>query len=356
MPEKRIEHGRRCRGGRIICCAVLAVLGLALWEAEGHAQSTEDFFKNKRIDLMIGYDPGASYDAYGRLLARHLGSHIPGTPSVVPMNKPGAGSLVAANTIFQESRKDGTVVGVLSQSVYFTQLIGQSNIKYDALQFNWIGRITNVTDLVIVWHESKAKTIADLQHTKVTVAVGGAISGSTFYVNFMNAMLGTKFEPIKGYDGNAPMLAMERGEIDATASVNWFGLQASHPHWLRDKKINILVQIGLERAKGLEHIPLLPELAKNESDRKILVALASTDEIGRSLVAPPGLPPARLGALRSAFMATVKSANFLADAKKMNLSINPMSGEDLAKLVANSGDLTPEMVAKIRKMTAVDKI
>ena len=347
MPQKRYELARRCRAVGVASSTLLA---MSLWAAEANAQSTEEFYKNKRIDMVIGYDPGASYDAYGRLLARHLGSHMPGAPSVVPMNKPGAGSLVAANAIFQESRKDGTVVGVVSQSVYFTQLIGQSNIKYDALQFNWIGRITNVTDLVIVWHESKAKTIADLQHTKVTVAVGGAISGSTFYVNFMNAMLGTKFEPIKGYDGNAPMLAMERGEIDATASVNWFGLQASHPHWLRDNKINILVQVGLQPAKGLEHIPLLPELAKNESDRKILVALASTDEIGRSLIAPPGMPADRLAALRSAFMATMKSESFQADAAKVNLLINPMNGEDLAKLVANSGDLSPDMVAQIRKM------
>ena len=350
MSEKKIAFGRHRCGLRIAVGAALAMLGSALWIAEVQAQSEDAFFKNKRIDLIIGYDPGASYDAYGRLLARHLTDHIPGSPAIVPMNKPGAGSLVAANMLFQEARKDGTALGILGQSIYFTQLIGQSNIKYDALKFSWIGRITNVTDLVIAWHESKAKTIADLQHTKVTVAVGGAISGSTFYINFMNAMLATMFEPIKGYDGNAPMLAMERGEIDATASVNWFGLQSSHPQWIRDKTINVLVQIGLERAKGLEDIPLLPELAKNENDRKILVALASTDEIGRSVVAPPDMPAGRMAILRRAFMATVTSDRFLADAGKMNLAINPMSGEDLAKLVANSGDLTPDMIAQIRKM------
>ncbi|MGE5538044.1 MAG: Bug family tripartite tricarboxylate transporter substrate binding protein [Gemmatimonas sp.] len=330
------------------------VLAFALIATDGHAESAADFYRNKKIELMIGYDPGASYDAYGRLLARHLGNHVPGNPAVVAMNKPGAGSLVAANAIYQDARKDGTVVGIVGQSLYFMQIVGQPNIRYDAPKFTWIGRMTNVTDLVISWHEADAKTFADLKTTKTTVAVGGAVSGSTLYVNFMNAMLGTRFEPIKGYDGNAPMLAMERREIDATGSVNWFGLQASRPQWIAEKKINILVQIGLQKAKGLEDVPLLPDLATNDRDRKILVALAATDEIGRSVLAPPDIPKDRAEALRRAFDATMQSPEFLAEAGKARLAINPMNGEELARLVVDSGSgLTPDMVAQIKTMSGL---
>jgi len=282
----------------------------------------------------------------------HLANFIPGNPTIVVRNKPGAGSLTAANSLYKEAPKDGTTVGMITQSAYFMQIVGQPNIEYDAPKFSWVGRITNVTDLVITWHESPVKTIADAKVKKAAIAVGGPVSGSTFYVNFMNAMLGTKIEAVKGYTGAAPMLAMERGEIDGTGSVNWFGLRGTKPDWVAGNKINILVQIGLEKAKGLEDVPLFPDLATNERDRKILESLAATDEIGRSVIGPPGIPAARLAILRKAMDQALASDKLLSEATQMKVSINPMSGADLEKMVADSGSgLTPEMVVQIKKMT-----
>jgi tripartite-type tricarboxylate transporter receptor subunit TctC len=330
-----------------------ATLISASWAAvtPATADSVQDFYKNNHITIVVGSPPGASYDAYGRILARHFGNHLPGNPDVIITNRPGAGSLSAANTLYNDPRKDGATLGMLGQSIYFMQMLDIPNVEYDAPKYNWIGRMTNVIDVVVVWHDAKVKNLADAYKMPVSVAVGGATSGSTLYVNFMNAMLGTKIVPTKGYESAEAFLAMQRGEVDGTGSANWYGLQAQHGDELRDKKLNILVQIGLNKAPGLEDVPLFPDLAKNEHDRKILVALATTDEIARTVVAPPGVPKERIDALRRGFMETMKSDAFLADAQKAHLAINPMDGEALTKLVIDSGSgFTPEMIADIKKM------
>lgn len=340
-----------CRTYMSVTSAAIVSLAVGLSPAPAMADPVSDFYKANRVEILVGSSPGASYDAYARLLARHYGNHIPGKPNIVVMNSPGAGSLVATNQIYNDSRKNGALLGMVGQSIYFMQIIGRPNIKFDAPKFSWIGRLTNVIDLVVAWHGAQAKNVADAKKYKVNVAVGGALSGSTLYVNFMNAMIGTKFNPLKGYDAPEAFLAMQRGEVDATGRVNWYGLQAQHGAWVKEKKLNILVQVGLEKAKGLENVPLLPELATNDRDRKILVALASTDEIGRSVLAPPGIPGDRLKALRTAFTNTMKSKDFVAESEKTKLALNPMSGEDLTKLVVDSGSgLTPDMVAQIKKM------
>lgn len=344
------SHDSRCIV-RAAIPAALSLIGVSISASAAVAQTVEQFYSKNRINLVIGSPPGASYDAYGRLLARHYGDHIPGSPEIVVLNKPGAGGLAAANGLYNDPRKDGATLAMLGQSTYFMQLLGVPNIEYDATKFTWIGRMTNVIDVVVAWHTAKAKTMDDAFNVPVSVAVGGALSGSTLYVNFMNAMLGTKFVPTKGYASAEAFLAMERGEVDATGSANWYGLQAQHNDKLRDRKLVVLVQIGLEKAPGLEHVPLFPELAKTERDRKILVALATTDEIARTVSAPPGVPETRVRALRVAFMATMKSEGFISDAKKARMALNPMDGEALTKLVIDSGSgLSPDMIADIKKM------
>lgn len=335
--------------GRILFSAVIVAAWAIVVPAK--ADSVQDFYKNNHITIVVGSPPGASYDAYGRILARHFGSHLPGNPDVIISNKPGAGSLSAANVLYNDPRKDGATLGMLGQSIYFMQMLDIPNVEYDAPKYNWIGRMTNVIDVVVLWHEAKVKSLADAYKMPVSIAVGGALSGSTLYVNFMNAMLGTKIVPTKGYESAEAFLAMQRGEVDGTGSANWYGLQAQHGDELKQKKLNIMVQIGLHKAPGLEDVPLFPELATNEHDRKILVALATTDEIARTVVAPPGVPKDRIDALRRGFMDTMKSANFLADAEKAHLPINPMDGEALTKLVIDSGaGFTPDMIADIKKM------
>ena len=273
-----------------LCAA--AVTAVAIPQAQA-AQSVASFYKGKDVVMLIGYGPGASYDSYGRLVARHLGAFIPGHPTVVPQNKPGSGSLVATNYLYNVAPRDGSVIAVVGQSVYFMQLLERPKIKFDARKLNWIGRMTDVNSLVVLWHKSKAKTIADLQNVTVPIAVGGTLSGSTLFISFMNKLTGTKFQPIKGYRAASAILAMERGEVDGTASITWMGMQANHSDWLRDKKVSIVVQVALHKGKGLDNVPLLTDLATNDTDRRIFQALSSTNAIGRALTAPPGLPADR---------------------------------------------------------------
>ncbi len=342
--------GKWATGG----CGLLAMAAmLAYGLPSANAQSPAEFYKGKNVRLMIGYGPGGSYDSYARLVARHFGKFIPGKPNVIPQNKPGSGSLVATNFLYNVAPRDGSVVAALGQGVYFMQLLERPKIKFDARKITWIGRMTDVTSLVVAWHKSKAKTIADLQNVTIPIAVGGTLSGSTLTISFLNKLTGTKFRPIKGYRAASALLAMERGEVDATASVTWLAMKAKYGRWLKEKKVNILVQVALQRAPGLENVPLLSELGATKADRTMLTVLSSTNAIGRSLSAPPGLPADRVAALRGAFDAMVKSKTFLAEAKRIGHPINPLSGAALRKIVLQAGDLTPEMIKRIQAIVAI---
>jgi tripartite-type tricarboxylate transporter receptor subunit TctC len=333
--------------------AFLIALACAAISPATAAASVEDFYKSKNITLLIGYGPGASYDSYSRLVARHLGSHIPGSPSVVPQNKPGSGSLVATNYLYNVAPKDGSVIATVGQSVYLMQLLERPGIKFDARKLNWIGRMTDVNSLVVSWHKSRAKTIKDLQNVSAPIAVGGTLSGSTLFISFMNKLTGTRFQPIKGYGSAEAVLAMERGEVDGTASITSIQLKAERADWIRNKTVNVLVQVALQKDPAFPDVPLLTDLATNPTDLRIFQALSSTNAIGRAMTAPPGIPADRLAALRAAFDATVRSDKFMAEAKKIKHEMNPMSGADLQKVVLKGGDLTPEMIATMKQVVEI---
>ena len=333
---------------RFIFLGMIAVLGFAAFLQPVDAQSAAPFYKGKKVSLIIGYRPGGGYDIYARLVARHYGAFIPGNPTIVPQNKPGAGSLAASNYIYNVAPRDGTVVSAIGQAVYFMQVLDRPKIKFDARKFTWIGRMASVNSMIFSWHKTKLKTIADAYKFKAPIAVGGTLSGSTLYISFLNKLTGTKFQPIKGYGSASSLLALERGEVDASARMTWAGLKTNRPQWLRDKKINLLVQVAVKKAPDLPNVPLLWELAKTKEQRTMFEVLSSTNGIGRSLTAPPGLPAARVATLRAAFDAMVRSKKFLGEAKRMRLSITPMSGIELKRLVLKAGDLTPKMVKQIQ--------
>jgi len=309
----------------------------------------------ERINLIIGYEQGGGYDVYGRFVAQMLGRQLPGEPRIVPQNMPGAGSLKAANYIYNIAPKDGTAIGTVSQSIAFMQLLGQKGIQFDAAKFSWIGRMSDVVSLIGVWHTAPVKTIEEAKTKEVTIAVGGALSGSVLYVSFLNALTGTKLKPIAGYTGNQSHLAMERGEVDGSSSLLWSAIHAQYPYWITENKVRILVQVGLERHPELQDVPLVTDLATNEDDRKVLSAISSSDVIGRSLLAPPGLPRERLEALRRGFEAMFRNPEAIELAKRMKLDLNPLSGEKLTEVVAQSNQLSPELVAKIRKLAGAEE-
>ena len=261
---------------------------LLLWPGAALSQqSVEDFYRGKKIDLVIGYSPGGTYDLYARLVARHLGQHIPGKPLIVPRNMPGAGSRTAATFVASIAPRDGTVLATADQSLALQQAAGDKRIKFDTTKFIYIGNPNVENNTTVTWHASGIKTIEDAKRREVTMGATGG-STSSQYPKAMNALLGTKFKIILGYPGgNDINLAMERGEVDGRGSNTWASWKATRPHWLAEKKINILVQIGLKKAPDLPDVPLLMDLGANAEDRALLRLLSASTQIGRPIFTTP---------------------------------------------------------------------
>ena len=329
---------------------VPASLPLAIAAAAGSAaaQTPAEFYKGKTVDLVIGYPPGGSNDTWGRLLGRHIGKHIPGNPLVVPRNQPGAGSFLAANTVFNVSPKDGTVIAIAAPTIPLDERLGTQGVRFKTAEFNWIGRVDSLVNMVFMWKTSPVKTIADALKTPATLSATGV--GSTVYVypNVMNHVLGTKFKLVLGYKGSGEaMLAVERGEAEGH-STSWVALKVAHPNWLHDKSVSILVQFALKRHPEMADIPTAVELAQNDEQRAILSAVVNAAEVGSAFFTTPGVPADRLDALRRAFDATMKDPEFLAEVERTKLSVNPFTGEELQTLVRSVNNISPDLVEKVR--------
>lgn len=329
--------------------AVAAALAVAGVSSEGLAQtSVEQFYKGKSIDLIIGYPPAGSNDTYARALARHLGRHIPGRPSVVPKNMPGAGSFLAVNHVYSAAPKDGTVLAIGAPTTALDERLGTANVRFKTAELGWVGRVDSLINIVFMWHTSKVKTFADAQKYESTLSGTGAGSTVSIYPTVMNNVFGTKFKLIMGYKGSAEaQLAVQRGEVEGH-STSWTAVKVNHPTWWPSKTIAILVQFSLTRHPELPEIPTAVDLARNDEERQVVSAIMMAAEIGTAFFSTPGVPPERLTALRRAFDATMKDPEFLADAAKIKLTVGPMAGEALQKLVSTVSNLSPEMLAKVR--------
>ncbi|MBY5775156.1 hypothetical protein HFN63_34825 [Rhizobium leguminosarum] len=309
------------------------------------AQSVEEFYRGKTIDLIIGYSPGGGYDQYARLIARHIGEHIPGKPQIVPRNMPGASSFLAANYLYNVAPKDGSVLGMVAQSVPLSQVLGEVSLRLDASKFPQIGSPAQDNNVVVTWTTSKIKTFEDAQKAKSIIgATGGSTSAQ--YPNIMNAVLGTKFEIITGYPGgNEINFAMENGEVDGRGSVNWASVKPLG--WVEKKLINVLVQIGLQRERDLPDVPLIFELAKNPEDEKLLRLLSAPTALGRPVITTPGVPEERVQAMRDAFDKMVVDPVFLKAAASEGLTIVPKSGKDLQSVVNEIVAASPDVVSRL---------
>jgi tripartite-type tricarboxylate transporter receptor subunit TctC len=323
-----MPHPSRIAFGAFVLIAAAAIAAPA--QAQ---QSVESFYRGKQMEMIIGYSPGGTYDLYARLVARFLGNYIPGKPTIVPRNMPGAGSRAAVKWVYGIGSKDGTILATADQSLSVEQAMGDKQLDVDTTKLIYVGNPNADNNTTATWYTSPVKTIAD---AKVKQAVLGATGGSTSsqYPKAMNALIGTKFKIVIGYaGGNDINLAMERGEVDGRGSNSWASWKATRPDWLRDHKINILVQIGLTKASDLPDVPLLMDLAANDQDRAIFRLLSAPTTIGRPVFTSPGVPPERVKALRDAFDAMVKDPAFLAEAEREHFDINPVSGEEMQKIV-----------------------
>ena len=312
------------------------------------AQTPEQFYKGKQIELVIGYPPAGSNDVYARLLARHIGKHIPGNPTVVPQNKPGAGSFVALGHVYNVAPKDGTMIAIGAPTAPLDEKLGSQGVRFTTAEFNWIGRIDSLINIVFLWHTSPVKTVADAQRIESKLSGTGVGSTVSIYPTVMNSVLGTKFKLIMGYKGsNDAQLAVERGEADGH-STSWTAVKVAHPDWRPEKKINIIVQFALTKHPELPDVPTVVELARNDEQRAVLRAVMNATEIGTAFFTTPGAPTDRVTALRRAFDATMKDPEFLAEAARTKLTVGPLAGEQLQKLVVEVSNLPPALRDKVR--------
>ena len=327
----------------------LAVIGVAL-SPQGHLASAAEFYAGKTLEIIVPSGAGAdSYDTLSRLIARHLGPHLAGNPNVIIENMPGAGGIRAANQLYNVAPRDGTVVGMLDESIYQNQLFRVAALKADVTRMNWIGRIISNNAVLFAWHSAAVKTIDDAYTKPLIVCSTG--SASQLRWTMLKRLLGLRLKLVTGYKGTGDgLVAMERGEVEAL-SMPWTVFRVIRADWLRDKKVNVLLQTGLDKAPDLPGVPRLLDLARNNDERQILELFSQPEKVGRSLAAPPGVPAERVAQLRSAFTATLNDAGFVADAAHMRIALSPLPGEELQSIIGKSFQYSPAVVAKAEALT-----
>jgi len=311
-------------------------------------QDVAEFYRGKTVRIVVGVGVGSGYDINARALARHLSAHIPGNPTVIVQNQPGAGSLTMTNTLYNNGPFDGTVIGASFNGTPMAPLLQPSGVRFEATKLSWVGSTNRETQAMYVWHTAPIMTLEDLK-TKEMI-VGAQAPGSTQYDYPVLAreLFGMKFKVITGYEATPKIhLAMERGEVHGTWA-NWSTLKAIAANWLEEKKIRILAQWALKKHPEMAGVPLFLDQAKTEADRQALTLALARLEFGRPFFMPPNVPPERVSAIRRAFDATMKDKEFLADAEKLKIEVDPLSGEEVASLVGQLYRTPADTVTRVR--------
>lgn len=308
------------------------------------AQEGRDTPAGKVFEIVVSEAVGGGSDTMARLVSRHIGRHLPGQPSVLVRNMPGAGGLAGANYLYNVAPKDGSTIGMVEQSIQSQQLFRVKGLMADVTKFNWLGRTMSNNAVLFAWHTAPVKTIEDAYTRELAVSASG--QSSLMRWTALKRITGVKFKLIIGHQGTAEAsLAMERGEVDAL-SAPWVVVRSSKAEWLRDGKINLLLQTGLDHASGLETVPRLVDLAKTDEQRAVLELLSKPERIGRSLAAPPGLSAQRVALLRKALAETFADPEFLTDAANLHAELDPLGGEALQAIIREGMSYSPDVVAR----------
>lgn len=320
------------------------------------ANGVADFYKKKRLTLYVGYSAGGGYDRYSRALARHMGRHIPGKPRIIVKNRPGAGSMILTNELYNSLPKDGTVFATIGRGVPHEPLLGTKEAKFDATKFTWLGSMNNEVSLCVSWHKTDIKTFDDM--LKKTYVVGGVGPGSDTdnFPKVINYVFGSKMKLITGYPGgNDINFATERGEVDGRCAWSWSSVKSTRAKWIKENKINLLVQMSTQPHPELTRrgVPFIMDYAKTDDQKAILAFIYSRQAWGRPYLAPPGIPKDRAEALQAAFMATMNDPKFQEDAKKQKLDVAPVPGLKIASLVKELYE-TPQNIIKLASLAATD--
>jgi len=313
--------------------AIAAGILFVLKPAAGFAQDAGPFAGGKPLTMIIGFGAGGGYDLWGRVVARHIGKHLPGKPTAVPQNMPGAGSYAAASSIYNAQPKDGSVMGIIARDAALGPLTGQAGARFDPLQITWIGTPTTETNVCIANATSKVKSFDDLLKTELIVGDTGPGTGTRSYPKALNVILGTKFKLVAGFPASSDVfLAMERGEVDGICE-SLDSVHGKRPDWIATKKVNLLFQGGAEPNPEIKSTPFILDLAKTDEQKQAIGFLYAGQGIGRPFVAPPNMPPERVKMLRDAFEATMKDEEFIAETKKQRLDLDPHTGAQLEALI-----------------------
>ena len=317
---------------RAIAAGWFCILWLIACGGLSAARADEaNFYRGKTINVYIGVNVGGGYDFEARLLARFMKAHIPGNPTLVPQNIVGAGGMKMTNYLYSLAARDGTAIGMVPDTMIAAQAVGIDGAQFDGNKFSWIGTIGTSPQTLDVWHTANVHTIQEAQQKRLLVAASNPGAATYIFPRMLNELIGTKLKIVAGYQGNSTMIvAMERGEVDAVSN-SWDSWKSLNPDWIRDKKIEILIQTE-PKAPDL-HVPSVEDLAKNDDDRKVIELVTSGDSLGKPLATPPGVPAARVKALRDAFDATLTDPAFLAAANAARLTIAPVHGVELQERV-----------------------
>ncbi len=331
----------------------IAIAGLAAattsFAGAASAQSVEEFYKGKQLQVVIYTAGGSSYDLYARFLMQHMGKYIPGNPTFLPRNMPGAGGIAATQFLHRIAPKDGSVFGTIARNLPFEPMLGKPEADYDPLSFVWIGSMNRDRSIALSWHASKVKTLKDLQAGELLVPGTGAGADSEVMPLAFNALFGTKFKIVRGYKSTSDAtMAVERGELDGIAYWSWGAIQLSHKHWLDEKKINVLLHTGPENDPEIK-APSIRSLVSNADERAALDFILARETLGRPFLAPPGVPADRARALRDAFNATMKEPDFLAEAKKRRIELSLVTGEEVVEVLKKAAASPSSVIERVKK-------
>jgi tripartite-type tricarboxylate transporter receptor subunit TctC len=331
--------------GRRILLGLFALL--LAWPTHAAAPAP---YQWKTMTIVTSTGIGGTYDLIARLVARHMAKYVPGNPTIIVQNMPGGGNVLATNYMYNNAPKDGTFIAVINDAIPLHQVIDGRGVRYDAAKFNWLGSPGDRNSVTFVWYTAGIRTIKDAMQKEVALGGTGVGSSIVIYPNAMNKVLGTKFKIVMGYRSSAEVfLAMERGEVQAR-SVGLTSVLTEYPDWIKDKKITFLVQMGAKRDPLLPDVPLVTELAKTQEQRQILALISSPTLLGQPYLAPPGVAADRVAVLRKAFESTMKDKAFLAEAGKMSYSVVPLTGDEVARVVRETVNAPPNVVAKARAL------
>jgi tripartite-type tricarboxylate transporter receptor subunit TctC len=329
---------------------VAILLATALISGRAAAQDqVADFFRNRAVTISVGFTAGGGYDLHARTLARVLGKHIPGSPNVVVKNVPGAAGLVLVNSLYNSLAKDGTELATFDRAIPLEPLLDPDKARFDALKLNWIGSTDNDVSTCYAWHTAPVKTIDDLMKQELIVGATGSIGDAVSFPRILNATIGTRFKVVTGYPGSTEaLLAMERGETQGFCSMGFATLEASRPQWVRERKVNILVQLGLEKNKEHPEVPLALDLARSETHRQMIELIVSPNLFARPFTAPPGVPEERVRALRQAFNDTMNDPDYLADAAARRMHVQLVTGEEITKVLRHIYGIPKGIVERVK--------